>query len=1223
MKLILLLVTTLLLNIGYGDLFSLPDQAFSVNVATGKWVESASEGETRRIWDGENWQWMGDKKSSQYHFTDKKLTKVTPPGKAPIQYFYDKKGRITKRLEGDSRFIEISYDTKGRVIEERSPLGRDSTPYPYARFVYKNSETEVYDALGTKKIYKYNSDNEIVEIKHFSENGLYKIERFKWESGRLKKQILENARGEEIYTQKNIWDSSGKLVQQIITGNLTGRRPLDTFTQSLIYNKEGQVDKIDLGDGTEIKAPLPETAKPDKTVYQYNQYHQLITKTFPNGEIESYEWDLFGNLAARTTTKEGKQERFTYDFMNRLIRESEGFSFEYDLCGRQTKQTDPEGNETLFSYDAFGRMTEKLDPEVLDPRGQVIRPTTRWIYNEMDQVIETIDPDGWSTKTSYTVRGQPTRIEYPDGRVEEQFYQVNGQEEKKENAPPASPPLEELSPVEKEGESTPVPPPEQPEDPSLIEKVFNERGQKVVQKTFTDFIGIRSVRTYDALGRLEKVEKYDIAGRHFLTKEMRYTPAGIKAVEITNGEITEWTWGPFERLDEVVQFKGTAKEKRTRLIYDQKGKLSHFIKPSGLTLAYAYDETGGLQSLVSSDGSVNYALIWGQEGRLNETIDLNTGKKTSREYDEKGQLIKEVLANGLTMKWEESATVLPDESRIRYIRDDKRILKQISRENADGETLYTHTYSHFDAWDLLVEEEMILGMGKVVYGRDKEQRITSIVSPYREEKLSYDGLQLKEIETDGVKKIFEYDDQFRLIKEAVPGSIEFDRDGNTIKSGTHTLKYDALDRLVTVDGIIHYEYDSFGRRISATYPEGKRLFFWDGMEEIGVATPDAQIQELKVMGSHGPAAVELDGYAFPALLDAKGSIASLATLSGDYESPWTYQGKRKDAETGFIYFGARFLDPARGQFLTPDPKGFADGQDLYHFAKYNPNAFSDTWGHTAIMDGFKSLAKTGLNALLRIHQTMSEWRSWVNNLTGLQSIQNKMEDAAYALFGQGFLTQVGYYQQEIQSGVFGEKEIDPLVRVTFNHGILNIRSDLIENLRQISTSHGNVNVHYVYRPTNGFAWDILKCGFVKMGYLSQEARELLRIWKGLIEEMGGAQAGGKVIHYTHSIGSADTRAALAYLSIEEQKMFDIRTFGSATIIPDVGSYKVINYVSRGDFITLIGEAISYFPARFRGNPHVVFVGNFFETGFEHTFCSDSYKEVVIALGQAFLEAYSG
>ncbi len=43
-----------------------------------------------------------------------------------------------------------------------------------------------------------------------------------------------------------------------------------------------------------------------------------------------------------------------------------------------------------------------------------------------------------------------------------------------------------------------------------------------------------------------------------------------------------------------------------------------------------------------------------------------------------------------------------------------------------------------------------------------------------------------------------------------------------------------------------------------------------------------------------------------------------------------------DVETNRTYFGKKYYNPKLGRWLTPDPKGFIDGLNLYAFVSNDP-----------------------------------------------------------------------------------------------------------------------------------------------------------------------------------------------------------------------------------------------------------------------------------------------
>ena len=104
--------------------------------------------------------------------------------------------------------------------------------------------------------------------------------------------------------------------------------------------------------------------------------------------------------------------------------------------------------------------------------------------------------------------------------------------------------------------------------------------------------------------------------------------------------------------------------------------------------------------------------------------------------------------------------------------------------------------------------------------------------------------------------------------------------------------------------------------------------------------------------------IELDHKIFTPLHDSHGNIIaikgskSLETYSYDAfgahdlsRNPWRYQSKRTDS-TGLINFGRRYYIPELGRWLTPDPAGFTDADNLYQYALNNPFSHHDPYGES-------------------------------------------------------------------------------------------------------------------------------------------------------------------------------------------------------------------------------------------------------------------------------------
>lgn len=227
------------------------------------------------------------------------------------------------------------------------------------------------------------------------------------------------------------------------------------------------------------------------------------------------------------------------------------------------------------------------------------------------------------------------------------------------------------------------------------------------------------------------------------------------------------------------------------------------------------------------------------------------------------------------------------------------------------------------------------------------------------------------------------------------------------------------------------------------------------------------------------------------------------------------------------------------------------------------------------------------------------------------------------IFGKGFLQLAGYYRDDSRIGIYNPgHEVHDKVRVTLINGILTIMSDLEESLQQFSKAHGGNTIHYVFRSTEGWTNDLFAAGLSKMGRISLHARLLADLWKKLIQEMGGPHNGGKIMHYAHSIGATETFDAKKLLTPEERKMIHVITMGSPTLIPDnAGFANVINYVSKRDLVCLL-DPRGYINGWLTKEGNVRFLGSFLGVPpVEHTLSSSSYAEIIVLLGEQFMQSH--
>lgn len=242
--------------------------------------------------------------------------------------------------------------------------------------------------------------------------------------------------------------------------------------------------------------------------------------------------------------------------------------------------------------------------------------------------------------------------------------------------------------------------------------------------------------------------------------------------------------------------------------------------------------------------------------------------------------------------------------------------------------------------------------------------------------------------------------------------------------------------------------------------------------------------------------------------------------------------------------------------------------------------------------------------------------------------ETELERCGRQLFGNRLFELLGLSRENIPIGPYGKHEINDKVRVSYINGILNTRALMLEALCLISNSHGDVIVHNIFRPTLGWTKDVLeaiviKTSYMVAGHISKYAVELVRLWRSLIQDMGGVDGGGVIIHYAHSLGGTDTDRARDLLSEKEQKMIRVVTFGSPTLIKKGGFQKVVNICSSCDGIPafdVLGHIRNYSDED--SNIYVKTAKKAPVWPCDHVLSGSSYGLVLEEMGKAFQEEFN-
>jgi RHS repeat-associated protein len=207
--------------------------------------------------------------------------------------------------------------------------------------------------------------------------------------------------------------------------------------------------------------------------------------------------------------------------------------------------------------------------------------------------------------------------------------------------------------------------------------------------------------------------------------------------------------------------------------------------------------------------------------------------------------------------------------------------------------------------------------------------------------------------------------------------FSYDANGNPVtwtragEAGPRTLRFDALDRLVAIEGAFtaSYAYGPFGRRTQKSEGGASVRYQYDGLDIVaeydagtlplatfyfgpGIDEP-LKMRRDTMFGTilaayHGDGlgsvtfvskiddATELNSYRY-------GAFGEDVDTSEQIASPYTYTGRERDA-SGLTYYRSRYYLPAAGRFFTPDPIGLEGGVNPYAYAGSNPVNFTDPFG---------------------------------------------------------------------------------------------------------------------------------------------------------------------------------------------------------------------------------------------------------------------------------------
>ncbi len=816
----------------------------------------------------------------KYDYEGGDLTSVTMPGETEPRwrFKYDGSHRITQVTDGRGGKTNNEYDGSSRVVSQTGPAERTTT------FEYASFHTVITDqATGSVTDERFTSNHEPFSITHGYGTPEASTETFSY-----------NAAG-------------------LLTGCTDGNGHKTTYTYDAHGNRTSETNAVE-----------------DETKWTYDEAHQVLTETKPSGEKTTITRDANGNPeTVSRPAPESKTQTVSYEYgphgETKSMTDPLGhvWSYEYDSHGDLKAEIDPQGDKRTWAYDEDSRVASTVSPRgneegaeaakfttsiERDLQGRALKVTdplegtTKYAYDADGNVESITDSNGRKTKFTYDADNEQTKVERPNGGIEETGYDGAG-----------------MVTSQTDGNKHKT---------TYVRNVLEEPVEVI------DPLERKTTKTFDAVGNLKtKVDPdgrtttygYDNANR---LKEISYSDKITPNVSIgydKNGHLTSMVDGTgessfeYDQLDRLIHSKDGNGD-TVSWEYNLADEPVGLTYPNGKSISRAYDKAGRLQSVTDWLGHTT-SFAYNKDSELRTTtFPEGTGDSDEYAFDRAGRMSAVTIKKG--------AETLAS---LSYARDKAGQVESLISKGLPGAEEESFAYD---------ENERLTKAGAAEFGYDAANNITK---------------------APGTTNAF---DKASQLESAAGATFTYDKEGERTKrtpsSGpATTYKYDQAGNLTAVERpeegetpaiAESFAYNGTGLLASRTVGLSTRHLVWDLTESPGSLLSDGE--GGYVFGPNGLAVEQISSGEEPTYIhhDQLGSTRVLTNNSGEPAATFTYgsyggltaktgaattalgyAGEYTLGQSGLQYLRARFYDSTTAQFLTRDP-GVEVTQQPYAYA---------------------------------------------------------------------------------------------------------------------------------------------------------------------------------------------------------------------------------------------------------------------------------------------------
>ncbi|MFB7608614.1 LamG-like jellyroll fold domain-containing protein [Streptomyces gardneri] len=759
---------------------------------------------------------------------------------------YDGAGHLTRQTEAGGRTIAHTVDATGRTtaaVFDPNGLHRAST-YTYDADDRLTEQTQSIDGTGRRLIESFEYDVAGNPLKATVTDGT---------TTRSSRQTYDQhgapltsvtPRGN---TTTSRYDVLGRLVEQTdpqIQAEEKGAAATAVTPKSLVgYNTFGELTETRDSRGSIVRTEVDSLGRPVAVTLPdytppgaataitatsrtaYDSLGRAVSTTDALGRTTTYAYDQLGNLTSVTdpavdaTVGTGALTAPGAAYFDGTTQSLGGggiSSFTWTPTGLQLSATDQTGSRSEATYDELGR---RLTATTVERRPQTQNLTSRFTWDDADNLTHSTSPSGRTTRTEYSTAGEILKVTDPAGGVTSSAYDGLGRLTETKD------PTGRRSTTAYDASGLPTAVTDYGTGSTPLRTATSEFDADGNLTAAVDANGARTTYTYDALGQLTK-QVLPVSATKSITTTFGYDAAGNRT-RLTDGrgKATYYTfnvWGlPESTIEPATSQHWTADVRTWTTLYDAVGRPVTELLPGNVKRQRTYDdldrltnETGSGTAVATRPRTMGYDLA----GRMTKSGGAGGLSENTYTYNDRGQLLTSDGPSG----------------RSEYSYDADGLMT--SRKDAAGTT--TFTYDNGGRLDTTTDP---LTGTQVRNAYDAAGRLQVALyaatdgaqSEVRAQRTyTYDSLG--RLTGDMVARtaggsvqgmVYDYDLADQLVKKTTTG---------TAGAAAHTYGYDLAGRMTSWnDGTtsVPYEWDDAGnltRRgtVTGTYDSRNRLESW-------------------------------------------------------------------------------------------------------------------------------------------------------------------------------------------------------------------------------------------------------------------------------------------------------------------------------------------------------------------------------------------------------------